>query len=88
MENAKSSIKCSYKCNRWLSKSEDDHQIIRELPAIIQGKEPLPGNEELTSECSSDVQSILQALTCSYCVAFYAVKNILQIRAGNVLPAC
>lgn len=42
MENVKSSIKCSYKCNRWLSKSEDDHQIIRELPAIIQGKEPLP----------------------------------------------
>lgn len=44
MENVKSSIKCSYKCNRWLSKSEDDHQIIRELPANIQGKEPLPGN--------------------------------------------
>ena len=50
MENAKSSIKCSYKCNRWLSKSEEDHQIIRELPAIIQGKEPLPGNGQLTQE--------------------------------------
>ena len=43
MENARSSIKCSFKCNRWLSKNEEDHQIIRELPAIIQGKEPLPG---------------------------------------------
>lgn len=42
MENARSTIKCSFKCNRWLSKSEDDHQIIRELPAIVQGKEPLP----------------------------------------------
>ena len=45
MENARSTIKCSFKCNRWLSKSEDDHQIIRELPALIQGKEPLPGNK-------------------------------------------
>lgn len=45
MENTRSSIKCSFKCNRWLSKSEDDHQIIRELPAVIQGKEPLPGNK-------------------------------------------
>ena len=45
MENTRSSIKCSFKCNRWLSKTEDDHQIIRELPAVIQGKEPLSGNK-------------------------------------------
>lgn len=70
MENAKSSIKCSYKCNRWLSKSEDDHQIIRELPAVIQGKEPLPGNNN--KWIVSYLQTTLQ--TPTYRVAFNAVK--------------
>ena len=54
MENVRSNIKCSFKCNRWLSTSEDDQQVIRELPAIIQGKEPLPGNDEIAI-CKVDI---------------------------------
>ena len=49
MENAHSNIKCSFKCNRWLSKSEEDHQIIRELPAFVQGQSPLPGKDKVVS---------------------------------------
>lgn len=49
MENAHSNIKCSFKCNRWLSKSEEDHQIIRELPAIVQGQSALPGKDKVVS---------------------------------------
>ena len=49
MENAHSNIKCSFKCNRWLSKSEEDHQIIRELPAIVQGQSPIPGKDKVVS---------------------------------------
>jgi len=44
MQHAKSKDKYSFKCDRWLSKDEDDHQIIRELPASGPDIEPLPGN--------------------------------------------
>ena len=43
MESPKSNKKFSFKCGRWLSKSEEDQEIIRELPAVGQGIEPLEG---------------------------------------------
>ncbi|KAK3743623.1 hypothetical protein QZH41_017697 [Actinostola sp. cb2023] len=42
IHHVKSGSKYSFKCDRWLSKDEDDHQIIRELPAIGPNVEPLP----------------------------------------------
>lgn len=45
MQHTNSNTKYSFKCDRWLSKDEDDHQIIRELPAFGPDIEPLPGND-------------------------------------------
>ena len=43
MENLKNNKRYIFRCGRWLSKSEDDKQIIRELPAEGPGiKRPLP----------------------------------------------
>ena len=43
LENV-STKKCyTFPCNRWLAKSEDDGEIVRELPAEGDGiKKPLP----------------------------------------------
>jgi len=43
MENMKTKKRYIFRCGRWLSKKEDDKQIIRELPAEGPGiKKPLP----------------------------------------------
>ncbi len=43
MENMKTHKRYIFRCGRWLSKKEDDKQIIRELPAEGPGiKKPLP----------------------------------------------
>ena len=55
MEHGRTKDKFSFKCERWLSKSEDDHQIIRELPAVGKGVDPLPGKVFMT--CSKFVCS-------------------------------
>jgi lipoxygenase homology domain-containing protein 1 len=42
MENIHTKAKYYFVCNRWLAKDEDDHQIVRELPAEGDGiKKPL-----------------------------------------------
>lgn len=43
MENLKTNKRYTFRCGRWLSKMEDDKQIIRELPAEGSGiLRPLP----------------------------------------------
>jgi hypothetical protein len=43
MENLKTNKRYIFHCGRWLSKKEDDKQIVRELPAEGPGiKRPLP----------------------------------------------
>lgn len=43
MENLKTRKRYLFRCGRWLSKSDEDKQIIRELPAEGPGiKKPLP----------------------------------------------
>lgn len=43
MENLKTNKRYIFRCGRWLSKKDDDKQIIRELPAEGPGiKRPLP----------------------------------------------
>ena len=32
----------TFKCRRWLSRDEDDHEICRELPAVRDGEPSLP----------------------------------------------
>jgi lipoxygenase homology domain-containing protein 1 len=42
MENLKTNKRYLFRCGRWLSKTDDDKQIIRELPAEGPGiKNPL-----------------------------------------------
>lgn len=43
MENLKTNKRYVFRCGRWLSKDDDDKQIIRELPAEgPEIKRPLP----------------------------------------------
>jgi len=43
MENLKTNKRYNFPCGRWLSKTDDDKQTIRELPAEGPGiKKPLP----------------------------------------------
>ena len=43
MENLKTNKRYLFRCGRWLSKDDDDKQIIRELPAEGPGiSKPLP----------------------------------------------
>ena len=29
--------------DRWMDRDQDDHDIVRELPVVKQGQDPLPG---------------------------------------------
>jgi hypothetical protein len=43
LENINTKEKYFFICNRWLAKDEEDHQVVRELPAEGDGiKKPLP----------------------------------------------
>lgn len=33
----------TFKCDRWLSRDEDDHEICRELPVMRDNEPVLPG---------------------------------------------
>jgi hypothetical protein len=44
MQSMGSKTRYSFPCGRWLADSEDDKEIVRELPATGPGiKKPLPG---------------------------------------------
>ena len=42
-----------FKCKRWLSRDEDDHEICRELPAIRPGEQVLPGKQSVPNKTHS-----------------------------------
>ena len=43
MENVASKNCLEFNVQRWLKVDEDDGDIVRELPAVWPGKDPLPG---------------------------------------------
>ena len=43
MRNLLSDKVAVFKCNQWLSKSHEDGQLVRELPAEIEGKKVTEG---------------------------------------------
>ena len=43
MRNLNTDNVTTFKCNRWLSKTEEDGQLVRELPAEVGGKKVIQG---------------------------------------------
>ena len=43
MKNALKEEMHMFEVNRWMSRTEDDRDVWRELPVKIPGKQPLPG---------------------------------------------
>ena len=36
---------CNFRFDRWMARDQDDFDIVRELPAVTEGDDALPGNE-------------------------------------------
>ena len=39
----------NFRVNRWMSRQEDDHDMWRELPVVVPGRKPLPGEKSAIS---------------------------------------
>ena len=42
MKDVHTDEQLTFKCRRWMSRDEDDHEICRELPAVRDGEPSLP----------------------------------------------
>ena len=45
MQDLNGKTELLFKFDRWMSRSKDDGEIMRELPVVSKGKEVLPGEE-------------------------------------------
>ena len=48
MTDLTSGEELNFKVNRWMSRSEDDRDVWRELPVVRKGQKPLPGGVSFT----------------------------------------
>ena len=45
MRNMETNGVTLFKCNQWLSKTQEDGKLVRELPAYVEGEETLASKE-------------------------------------------
>ena len=44
MQNKSTEKELLFKYDRWMARDQEDFDIVRELPAVTEGEEALPGN--------------------------------------------
>ena len=82
-----------FECGRWLSNSEDDGQIVRELPAKGKGIDPLPGKNScyvifgelyFDIQCESSLRVCLHTRDSGQCVLLTLAGTKSLVPTGTI----